>query len=205
MSRRRMIVAALAALVLTACGSNDPDVAGVGSAETKSGHGSGSGHGSTSSTAEVSGIDTAHNDADIAFISDMTPHHAGAVEMAGLAATRAGSPEVKELAARIAKAQAPEIELMERMANAWGADVEHGGGHGAGHGAGDAAALEPLTGTAFDREFLIRMIEHHEGALPMSRTVLAEGENPQARELAEQIIRTQEAEIVEMNELLDQL
>ena len=196
---RRRAAAALAAVALaaTGCGSNDPDVAGVSS---EAGHGTGH----SSRTAEVAGVDPAHNDADLAFIAEMTPHHGGAVEMSGLAETRAASPQVKALALRIAQAQGPEIEQMEKMAAAWGTDVDQAGGHGS-HAAGDAAALAPLQGEAFDREFLIRMIAHHESALPMSRTVLTAGENPQAKQLAEQIIRTQQAEIAEMKALLAQL
>ena len=101
---------------------------------------------------------------------------------------------------------------MEDMAEAWGVELaaNGGGGHG-GHGGGgmdmdaDTAALEPLSGAEFDREFLTRMIAHHEGALPMAEAEVADGENPQAQELARTIISTQEAEIAEMKGLLAQL
>ena len=53
-----------------------------------------------------------------------------------------------------------------------------------------------------DVDFLAMMIAHHQGAVDMAETELADGENPEARELAQAIIDAQEAEIAEMQELL---
>jgi uncharacterized protein (DUF305 family) len=181
------------ALTLSACSDGDSTVATAPSAEV------------------VNGISTSHNDADIAFINDMVPHHEGALAMAELAADRAASPKVKELATRIVAAQQPEIDSMQEMAKAWGVTLgQTDGGHSTGgHSSGgsmemdaDVAALEPLTGAAFDKEFLTRMIEHHEGALTMAEKQLADGTNTQAKALAETIISSQRAEIAEMKALL---
>lgn len=190
-----LAVAAGLTLVLTACGSDAPD-------DTSSAAGS------------TSGISTDHNDADIAFINDMTPHHEGAVMMSELAADRADSSQVQELADRISGAQEPELSRMQDMAEAWGVELDSsGGGHGGGHGGmsmdsmmgSDSEALMGLDGAEFDRAFLTRMIAHHEGALPMSEAELADGQNPQAQELAQEISTTQKAEIAEMEQLLTDL
>lgn len=204
-STRSTAIAAglLAAVALAACGSND--TAEVAAPQ-------GAGESSTAGGGE--GIDAAHNDVDAMFVSGMIPHHEGAVSMAELAEERAQSPEVKDLARRIAAAQEPEIELMQEMAAAWDVELDEGGGH-AGHSGmdshsgmdmgDDTAALEGREGAEFDRAFLTSMIEHHEGAIPMSREVLDEGENPQAKKLAAQIIDVQEREIAEMEQLLTEL
>jgi uncharacterized protein (DUF305 family) len=42
------------------------------------------------------------------------------------------------------------------------------------------------------------MIPHHEGAVKMSRELLAKGEHAELKSLAEQIIKAQEAEIKQM-------
>ena len=195
LTKTRTTLAALGVgltLVLTGCGGGDSD------------------DGSTSSAgSSVDGISAEHNDADIAFIKDMHPHHEGAIAMAELAPDKAASAEVKDLATRIAAAQDPEMTLMESMAKAWGTELAaEGGGHGGGHSSGqdggmedDAAALGKLSGSAFDKEFLVRMLAHHEGALTMSKTELADGKNEQARKLATDIIAAQEAEIAEMKAL----
>jgi uncharacterized protein (DUF305 family) len=65
--------------------------------------------------------------------------------------------------------------------------------------------LEGLSGAAFDVMFLEMMIAHHEGALEMAETEIADGEFPDAIALAETIIETQEAEIEEMEGLLAEL
>jgi uncharacterized protein (DUF305 family) len=49
------------------------------------------------------------------------------------------------------------------------------------------------------------MIVHHQGAIDMSQTELAQGSNPDARQLAQHIITAQQAEINEMRTLLQQI
>lgn len=161
----------------------------------------------------VKGISTQHGDADVAFIKDMSPHHSGAIAMAELAPTRAANAGVKAIAVEIAGAQGPELARMKDMAEAWGVEPTAGGGPsmgapgmgGSGMGGsmgGDAAALRPLTGRAFDREFLTRMIAHHTSAVTMSQAELAAGQNAQGKELAQQIVTGQQAEITRMKALL---
>lgn len=59
-----------------------------------------------------------------------------------------------------------------------------------------------ITGATFDRIFLQVMIVHHQDAVTMSQTELAQGNNPATRNLAQQIISAQQAEISEMQALL---
>lgn len=156
--------------------------------------------------ATVQGISTEYNDADAAFIKDMTPHHSSAVAMARLAPTQAADAQVKAIAARIMAAQEPEIARMKSMSEAWKVDMGAAGGHdmgsmGSGAGSDDEAVLKRLQGAAFDKEFLTRMIAHHSSAVDMAQVELDKGKNPQAKELAGQIIKAQQAEIAEMTAL----
>ncbi len=209
-------------LLLAACGTSGT-AATTGPAATAT-----SPPAATSAPSTAPSVSPEHGPADVQFIDDMTPHHSGALAMARLAASRAGSPQVRDLAARIAAAQAPEQELMAAMARAWGVPVPAVGdatGHGQPSGSPMASpgadhmtppgapatgpstgmgttALEPLTGAAFDRMFLTMMIEHHSGALPMARAELASGVNPQAKDLASAVISAQTTEIDEMRRVL---
>lgn len=158
-----------------------------------------------------------HNEADISFAQGMIPHHAQAIAMSEMAAPRAGSPEVKDLAARIQAAQQPEIDHMSGLLRAWNAPVpsttmpmgdmgqmDHGaGGAMPGMMSGDQMQqLGQASGEAFDRMFLQMMITHHQGAVTMAETELRDGQNPEARQLAQRIIDDQQREITEMQALL---
>ena len=54
----------------------------------------------------------------------------------------------------------------------------------------------------FDAQFIDSMIEHHEGAIDMANNVLSVGKDPEVKKLAEAIVAGQQAEIVEMTEML---
>ena len=115
---------------------------------------------------------------------------------------RAGDPRVAALAGRIAAVQAPELQRFEALATAWRVELT---GEAADGGAGetdDAAALQGLSGPEFDRQFLTRMVAHHEGALPLAREELARGRSPDARALATAVLAEQPAQVEEMQQLL---
>lgn len=206
LARRAALVAATgaAAVVLAACGGDGADRAAGGA-----GHGDAGSHGPTG-TPSATG---AHNPQDVTFAQGMIPHHRQALEMARLAGGRASSGAVKDLAGRIEKAQDPEIRTMTGWLKTWGEDVPRAGGgmdHSeSGHsgmpgmmGDEDMAALERLTGKAFDHQFLTLMVEHHEGAVEMARTEQSKGRYGPAKAMAGDIVTAQQAEIREMNGML---
>ncbi|WP_411134380.1 DUF305 domain-containing protein [Streptomyces sp. C10] len=201
-TRRLALVAATAAsaVLLAACGGND--------------NGSHSTHRSPSKSASSPGASAsagAHNAADVAFAKGMIPHHRQAVEMAGLAATRASSSQVKELATKIEQAQDPEIKTMSGWLTAWGEQVPAempGMDHSAHSGmAGmmstkEMEALKKKSGKDFDTAFMEMMVGHHQGAVEMAGTEKKKGAYGPAKTLADAVIKAQNAEIVRMNKLL---
>jgi uncharacterized protein (DUF305 family) len=153
-----------------------------------------------------------NNAADVAFVSDMIPHHEQAVAMSALVPDRSTDPAVIGLAATISAEQGPEIETMKGFLKQWnaGADVEHGG-HGSTMegmqmpGMVDEptmSRLQSLKGPEFDRLFLESMIGHHEGAISMANAEIADGANADAKELAKRIVTAQQAEIGQMKKML---
>jgi len=163
--------------------------------------------------------DAEFNDADVAFAQGMIPHHRQAIEMADLVTDATESDEVRQLAEDIKAAQGPEIDAMTGWLAAWGEDVPEDmtGMEGMDHGGTamdempgmmsveEMIALEAASGAEFDQMFLTMMIAHHEGAIETARAQQADGENPEAMELAASIIAAQQAEIIEMQALLETL
>ncbi|MFE2045838.1 DUF305 domain-containing protein [Streptomyces sp. NPDC059477] len=204
--RRAAMVAgtAGAAFVLAACGSGDGDAG----SSAHGGHDAGSASASASADTSASASQGEHNAADIAFAQGMIPHHRQAVEMADLAATRAGSEEVKALAEEIKKAQDPEIETMSGWLTAWGEDVPAADAGHDGHDmsgmmtADEMTDLESASGQAFDTAFLTLMVKHHEGAVEMAGAEKQDGAYQPALDLADAVISSQSAEIERMNEML---
>ena len=157
------------------------------------------------------------NATDVGFAQGMIPHHAQAVEMSDLALSNSTNADVLALARQIKAAQSPEITTMTGWLNSWGQPVpsiEKGsmGGHDMTGMDGmmmdgmmsqaDMKRLSTSTGSAFDRLWIELMIQHHEGAVKMSKTEVAEGKNSDVKALAQSIITSQQAEITAMNELL---
>ncbi len=179
--------------------------------------------GSPSAPADSSTSATAsgpHNGADITFAQMMTVHHKGAIAMADLAPSRAASSQVKDLAAKIKAAQAPEIAEMSGWLTAWMPSMASaspsamGGMSGMDHCTNSAASMPGMMsdqqmnqltaakGAAFDKMFLQLMITHHQGALTMAKAETASGKNPAALALATSITTSQTAEITQMQTLL---
>lgn len=145
------------------------------------------------------------NSADVMFAQMMIPHHEQAVEMSELLLAKDGIDDrVRDLAAQIKDAQQPEIDQMRKMLSEWGEDDSAMGGMDDGGLLSDEemTALEDATGDDAARLFLEGMTVHHEGAIEMAEAEIADGENAEAKELAETIIAAQTDEIAVMQELL---
>jgi uncharacterized protein (DUF305 family) len=61
-----------------------------------------------------------------------------------------------------------------------------------------AEMMQPAPTGDPDRDFLATMIPHHQGAIEMARLLLLSGKDPLVRQLAEEIIATQQSEITAM-------
>jgi uncharacterized protein (DUF305 family) len=214
-------VVAASALALTACGNSGTD--GAASSGSSS---------APSPSMSMSMSMAPHNAADVSFAQQMIQHHQQAITMAGMAAEKASSAEVKALADKIEKAQAPEITTMSGWLKMWGEDVPSAGMSdgmsdmpsmssmpGMDHGSmssssssssampgmmsdADMTALGKKSGKAFDTAFLTMMVQHHEGAVEMARTEQSGGSYAPAKKLAGSVITSQTAEIAQMKKML---
>ena len=160
-----------------------------------------------------------YDDADVLFATEMIPHHQQAVAMAKLVPTHGASRPVQEVASQIAAEQVPEIVQLRGMLAEWDQSAAPtaapmGGMPGMDGGTALGAAapgmmtndemtrLEAANGPAFDRAFLQMMITHHQGALTMAKAELADGRDPDATLMAQNISDAQQASIELMQRLL---
>jgi len=159
---------------------------------------------------------SAHNQADITFAQQMIPHHQQALEMASVVRSQTGNQRILDLADEIRRAQDPEIQTMTEWLRTWGAPVPssamgHDGMPDTDHdamagsmSAEDMAKLGEVKDAEFDRLWLELMIRHHQGAVDMAKTELAQGSDVGAKQLAQRIVDAQQSEITTMNALLAQ-
>jgi uncharacterized protein (DUF305 family) len=150
---------------------------------------------------------------DRAFVREMIPHHAMAVEMAGMAEMQARHARLETLAASIVEDQNAEIHEMKAVAKRLNVKPVASGHeeHEAMMRDADTLGLamedmgmdmemDELDGAKpFDRMLIDMMITHHQGAIRMARAELAKGTSAQLRKIARGIVAAQKREITQMN------
>lgn len=190
-----------AVIALSSCAADQGQQAGTSSKSH------GTEHQMTAPSESASG---AANEVDMDFASGMKAHHEQALSMSSDLLGKNQIPaEVRKLAEQIKSAQAPEIELMESWLAQWGMPqtMDH---QSMDHGEGmispeDIALLEKADGPEAAKLFLEQMIRHHEGAVQMAKTEIADGSYPEAIKLSHGIVESQNQEIQQMKDLLNAL
>ena len=188
------LAAAAAALLLSSC-----------STPTSDGH---TGH-EHADEPVITGQPAGYNADDVAFATNMIPHHKQAVDLSAMVPERSTNAGLVALAQQISAAQQPEINVMKVFLVQWNENPDTNSGH-AGHGSTtqgmvDAATmtkLESLSGEEFDKLWLASMISHHQGAIEMAKAEVANGDNVDAKTVANNIVTTQEAEIGQMKQMV---
>jgi uncharacterized protein (DUF305 family) len=149
----------------------------------------------------------------VKFMQGMIHHHAQAVDMTQLLATRTNSEDMKRLALRIELSQLDEIKMMRRWLEVRGQDVP---GEHAHHLPGapmmpgmlspeEMARLAAAKGSDFDRLFLEGMIKHHAGAITMVQDLFntpAAGQDSEIYAFASDVDADQRMEIERMGAML---
>jgi len=162
--------------------------------------------GNTSSDSSSSSESAVFNDQDVMFAQMMLPHHEQAVEMSDMFIAKGDSvnSDVLALAETIKDEQGPEIDQLSHWLDDWGQDTSASMDHSmAGMmSESDMTALDDAEGAEASRLFLEQMAEHHKGAVGMAQQEVDGGENPDAVEMAKNIVESQTAQIDQMNALL---
>jgi uncharacterized protein (DUF305 family) len=146
---------------------------------------------------------------EMAFLTGMVEHHRSAISMARMARERGRDPFVTELAADIIRAQRRETDQMRAIHRRLFGETlvpDPLGHEGLGLTAEEAGmAHAPRTmrmlrsARPFDRAFVDEMVPHHRGAIRMATVILDSTEDPELRQLAEDIVSAQRREVEQMN------
>jgi len=143
---------------------------------------------------------------DLQFIDSMIHHHEGALQMAKMVLGKTERQEVKTFAQKISDDQAKEMEQMRRWRDEWFAgkpaalNMELPGMKGGTEMMNSAHMkdMDEMDPAHFDGHFLSMMIKHHEGAVEMAKDAQRRAERPEIKQIAQEIVREQEAEIRQM-------
>ena len=169
--------------------------------------------------------DSSFTQADIQFMNAMIPHHEQALVMSKMAPERTNNEEVLEIAGRIEKSQADEIEFMKSWLTERGVgipssaqekhnhhDHKHHNMQAIDHSKMKGMAtkkqlseLQSAESTKFDQLFLKLMIAHHDGAVEMVRDLRKQpgsAYDSSLNEFASDVSNDQTVEIERMNKIL---
>ncbi|MGI0485202.1 DUF305 domain-containing protein [Pantanalinema rosaneae CENA516] len=214
---------ATAGSTLTACSNSQTQVESPSPAATNAGSNSAPDHSTMDHSQMNHGdmmnhlmdMDLGPADAeyDLRFIDAMIPHHRGAIEMANEALQKSQRSDIKVLAQTIIKAQnREENELMRKWRKAWypeagetpmAYDSQQGKMLPMSEAQKNSMMMKMDLGAAdgeFDLRFMNAMIPHHEGAIAMAKDALTKAQHPELKQLANDIIASQQAEIDQMKQ-----
>ena len=147
---------------------------------------------------------------DLRFIDSMIPHHQGALVMAQEVLQKSKRPELIKLAKGMIAEQNKEIAQMQQWRKQWypkasatpimwHAAMNHEMAMTAAHKQSMMMSMSLGKADAgFDRRFLDAMIPHHQGAVTMGQDLLKKSKRPEMQKLAQNIIKSQQAEIAQM-------
>jgi len=152
-------------------------------------------------------------EADVRFMQGMIAHHAQAIYMSRLASVHGANAHLLKFAQKIDQSQIVEIRLMQAWLRRNGQDAPDTSSWHSMQMPGMLTAdqlkqLDAAQGPDFDRQFLVLMIQHHNGALKMVTDLFA---TPQAAQdvdvsvFANDVQTVQTAEIGTMQQMLGNL
>ncbi|MDZ4713712.1 MAG: DUF305 domain-containing protein [bacterium] len=139
---------------------------------------------------------------DVDFVNMMIIHHQGAIDMATSVISSGKNDNIKSLARNIVKDQENEIAAMRK----W---LEKNKNNKSSAGDNSMKLMESMNSMSDedmkmsgdpDKDFVMMMIPHHEGAIEMSEVEIKYGSDPEIKKMAQGIIDKQKAEIKIMEE-----
>lgn len=149
------------------------------------------------------GSTTDHKMADLvfddkSFIENMIPHHEEAVDTSNTILLQSGDDELQAFAKNLIEVQSKEITDMKTWYKAWfGVEYQKNNQY-----VPMMQDLKNLKGKDLDKTYIKGMIDHHEGAIAMTKRIELITQKTEIKELVKNIVITQNAEIALLNDWL---
>lgn len=157
-------------------------------------------------TSESATLTPGVNATDRAFAYGLLAQRPHIDQLVALARTNSGNPSMVAMADTLAVSEQQQSETINALLVQWTDGEEGGQGPPpAGPTLFDRGALErlgSLQGPEFDKLWLQVMLNHHQAVMTMASSEIREGEDINAKTLAQAIITTRQEEIVHMQQLM---
>lgn len=195
MSRVGLVAAVAVAALISACGSQEGAPAGT-TATTST----------TAAAATTGSLTPGVNATDRAFANGLLAQRPQVEQLVQLARTNSGNPALIALADALEVSEKQQSETINALLVQWTDGNEGGQGPPpTGPTLFDRGAVErlgSLRGQEFDTLWLQVMLNHHQAVMTMADSEIREGEDMNAKTLAQGIITTRQAELDYMQQLL---
>ncbi|TQR30366.1 DUF305 domain-containing protein [Campylobacter sp. MIT 99-7217] len=154
----------------------------------------------------------ASKNAERDFLSNMIPHHQGAIDSSKIMLELSKNKKIHQIAQNIIKAQEQEIKEFQALLASKNAYSKPMNDKKYQEFKADEAKImqdmmksmqEVKPSEELDKDFLRAMIHHHAGAIEASKQILKYSNDKKIQDIAQNIIKVQEQEIKEFNELLN--
>ncbi|MDF2585229.1 MAG: hypothetical protein K0R33_3872 [Mycobacterium sp.] len=190
MSRTGLLAALAVAALISGCGGQESTPAGSAG----------------EAASETATLTPGVNAADRAFAYGMLAQRPQIDQLVALARTNSGNPSMVAMAETLAVSEKQQSETINALLVQWTDGEEGGQGPPpAGPTLFDRGAVErlgSLQGPEFDKLWLQVMLNHHQAVMTMASSEISEGEDVNAKTLAQAIITTRQEEIVHMQQLM---
>jgi len=192
--------AAIAAVVLSACGAPSTGSAGPprdAADTTDQTADSGAMPEMTHSAADTN---ASFNEADVAFAQMMIPDHEMMAKMAALAKQKASSKDLKKLGEEMFDQRKP-IAKLRGWLKAWGKSEDSGMTMPGAMTDKDMTMLKSMKGMQFDMMYAQMMIKYQEGSIQMAKDEQAKGSNSAAKAMAAAMVRNEQDEVERLRKI----
>lgn len=147
------------------------------------------------------------SNSDQMFLQMMIPHHQQAIDISQVALKKSENLEITKLAKTIISAQTAEIQQMKNWLKDSGVSTHMGHAMEGMNGVlsdEELKSLDEAVGTKFDQEWLKAMIEHHDGAILMTK-MIQDANDLKLKNFGKKIIEDQSSQILLMKKILSQI